>query len=210
MIIDLKRCVGCKACTVACKAENHTPPGVAYNVVLEEESGTYPYNKKVFIPRPCMQCERSSCTMVCPVSATYHREDGIVVVDYDKCIGCRYCIASCPYGARSFDYGHNYSEDLSNPWEQQPSPEYGQHRKRKTTNRQLAMYENALSVCIELLTELLLLVPPPVWAMLSTLAIWPTPMQNVWRTEKIYRNFWQQETICGSKKKLVTNQEYFI
>lgn len=132
MIIDLERCVGCKACTVACKAENHTPPGVAYNVVLEKESGTYPYNKKVFISRPCMQCERSSCTMVCPVSATYHREDGIVVVDYDKCIGCRYCIAACPYGARSFDYGHNYSEDGSNPWEQQPSPEYGgQYSKRE-------------------------------------------------------------------------------
>lgn len=131
MIIDLNRCVGCKACTIACKAENHTPPGVAYNVVIEKETGIYPYNKKTFLSRPCMQCEKSSCTMVCPVSATYHREDGIVVVDYDKCIGCKYCIAACPYGARSFDYGHNYSEDLSNPWEQQPSPEYGQHRKRE-------------------------------------------------------------------------------
>ena len=131
MIIDLKRCVGCYACTIACKAENHTPPGVAYNVVMEQEMGTYPHTKRIFIPRPCMQCENSSCTTVCPVKATYHREDGIVVVDYDKCIGCKYCIAACPYGARSFDYGHNYSEDLSNLWEQQPSPEYGEHRKRE-------------------------------------------------------------------------------
>ncbi|MBI5916026.1 MAG: 4Fe-4S dicluster domain-containing protein [Bacteroidetes bacterium] len=131
MIIDLQRCVGCKACTVACKVENHTPPGVAYSVVLEQESGTYPYFKKTFLPRPCMQCENPSCTMVCPATATYARDDGVVVVDYDKCIGCRYCIAACPYGARSFDYGHNYTEDLSNPWEQQPSPEYGQHRKRE-------------------------------------------------------------------------------
>jgi molybdopterin-containing oxidoreductase family iron-sulfur binding subunit len=131
MIIDLKRCVGCKACTVACKVENHTPPGVSYNVVMEEEHGTYPHNKRVFIPRPCMHCEKSSCTLVCPVKATYHREDGIVVVDYDKCIGCRYCIAACPYGARSFDFGENYTEDISNPWETQPSPEYGQYRHRE-------------------------------------------------------------------------------
>ena len=131
MIIDLKKCVGCKACTVACKVENHTPPGVAYNVVLEQETGIYPNNKKVFIPRPCMHCEHSSCTYVCPVKATYTREDGIVVVDYDKCIGCKYCIAACPYGARSFDFGYNYSEDGTLGWEQQPSPEYGQNRLRE-------------------------------------------------------------------------------
>lgn len=131
MIIDLKKCVGCKACTVACKVENHTPPGVAYNVVLEQEYGVYPHNKKVFTPRPCMQCEYPSCTTVCPVTATYQREDGITVVDYDVCIGCKYCIAACPYGARSFDFGHNYGEEGVYPWEGQPSPEYGQHRKRE-------------------------------------------------------------------------------
>lgn len=131
MIIDLKKCVGCKACTVACKVENHTPPGVAYNVVIEEEKGTFPHNKRVFTPRPCMQCEFPSCTTVCPVSATYQREDGITVVDYDVCIGCKYCIAACPYGARSFDFGHNYGEEGVYPWEGQPSPEYGQHRERK-------------------------------------------------------------------------------
>lgn len=130
MIIDLRRCVGCKACTIACKAENHTPPGVAYHVVMEEEVGEYPYVKRTFISRPCMQCEKSSCTMVCPTGATYHRDDGIVVIDYDKCIGCRYCIAACPYGARGFDYGHNYAEELT-PHEKQPSPEYGQNRRRE-------------------------------------------------------------------------------
>jgi Fe-S-cluster-containing dehydrogenase component len=130
-IIDLKRCVGCKACSVACKAENHTPPGIAYHVVMEEEKGTYPYSKREFTPMPCMQCRNSTCIPICPVKATYYREDGVVVVDYDKCIGCRYCIATCPYGSRSFDYGHWYSEDKSNPWETQPSPEYGQHRRRE-------------------------------------------------------------------------------
>ena len=76
-----------------------------------------------------MQCANSSCSQVCPTGATYHREDGIVAIDYDKCIGCRYCIEACPYGARSFDYGENYSADPT-PYDKQPSPEYGEHRKR--------------------------------------------------------------------------------
>lgn len=130
MVIDLRRCVGCKACTVACKVENHTPPGVAYNVVLEEEEGEFPHLSRRFISRPCMQCRNSSCAEVCPTGATHHRPDGIVVIDYDRCIGCRYCIAACPYGARSFDYGHNYSETLSD-YEKQPSPEYGEYRTRE-------------------------------------------------------------------------------
>lgn len=129
MIIDLRKCVGCKACTAACKAENHTPPGVAYNVVMEKEVGEYPHVRRRFLPRPCMHCEHSSCTVVCPTGATYHRKDGIVVVDYDRRIGCRYCIASCPYGARSFDYGHNYHGEPT-PYETQPSPEYGENRPR--------------------------------------------------------------------------------
>lgn len=130
MVIDRKRCVGCRACMTACKAENHTPPGVVYNVVMEEESGTFPYVTRQFLARPCMQCAVPSCTAVCPTGATYRRPDGIVVVDYDKCFGCRYCIAACPYGARCFDYGHNYAPELAPP-ERQPSPEYGEYRARK-------------------------------------------------------------------------------
>lgn len=130
MIIDLRRCVGCGACAAACKAENHTPPGVAYQVVLEEEVGTYPNVRRRFIPRPCMQCRRSACTLVCPTKATYRRPDGIVAVDYEKCIGCRYCITACPYGARAFDYGHNYHAEPT-PFEEQPSPEYGEDRPRE-------------------------------------------------------------------------------
>ena len=130
MVIDLKKYVGCKACTIACKAENHTPPGVAYNVVMEEEVGTYPNVTRKFIPRPCMQCENPSCTKVCPTKATYRRPDGIVVIDYDKCIGCRYCVTACPYGARTFDFGENYHEEPT-PYEKKPSPEYAEFRKRK-------------------------------------------------------------------------------
>ena len=93
MVIDLAKCVGCDSCTVACKAENRTPPGVTYNVVLEQETGTYPNVRIEAVPRPCMQCENPACVSVCPVSATYRGDDGIVVIDADRCIGCKYCIA---------------------------------------------------------------------------------------------------------------------
>jgi len=101
MAVDLKKCTGCRACTVACKAENVTPPEVSYNVVLEQEVGTYPNVKRVFTYKPCFHCENPPCTPVCPVGATWKRkEDGIVVIDYDICIGCRYCLTACPYGSR--------------------------------------------------------------------------------------------------------------
>ena len=100
MVIDLAKCVGCDSCTVACKAENRTPPGISYNVVLEQETGTYPNVRIEALPRPCMQCENPACVSVCPVKATYRGEDGIVVIDADRCIGCKYCIAACPYNVR--------------------------------------------------------------------------------------------------------------
>jgi Fe-S-cluster-containing dehydrogenase component len=112
MVIDLRKCIGCHACTVACVAENKLPPGVVYRPVLEEEFGTYPNVTMKFLPRPCMQCENSPCTEVCPVNATYHNEEGIVVMDYEQCIGCRACIVACPYGARTFDFGETYTEQL--------------------------------------------------------------------------------------------------
>lgn len=125
MIIDLKRCVACKACAAACKMENKTPPGVAYGVFIEEEQGEFPHVQKLGFFRPCMQCKNSSCAQVCPTGATHHLSNGIVVVDYDRCIGCRYCISACPFGARSFDYGHDYIEDKENNYNAIPSSEYG-------------------------------------------------------------------------------------
>lgn len=132
MVIDLRKCIGCSACTVACKAENHLPPGVVYRPVIEEEAGTYPNVTRRFLPRPCMQCDEPPCVKVCPVSATWKRADGIVVIDYNACIGCRYCIAACPYGARTFDFGESYSDGTpeEQPYEQSPSPEYGREWKR--------------------------------------------------------------------------------
>ena len=105
MVIDLRKCIGCHACTIACIAENKLPPGVVYRPVLEEEIGTYPNVTRRFIPRPCMQCEKPPCVPVCPVNATWKRPDGIVEIDYNKCIGCRYCITACPYTVREFNWG---------------------------------------------------------------------------------------------------------
>jgi molybdopterin-containing oxidoreductase family iron-sulfur binding subunit len=127
MVIDLKKCVGCDSCTVACKAENRTPPGVSYNVVMEEERGEFPDVSRTNLPRPCMQCENPPCVQVCPVSATYKMENGVVNVDYDRCIGCRYCMIACPYGARYFDFGENYDDEVMGAGEVQ-SPEYGVDR----------------------------------------------------------------------------------
>ena len=87
MVIDLQKCVGCDSCTVACKAENRTPPGVSYNVVLEEEVGTFPNVRRMSIPRPCMQCDDPPCVLVCPANATYKGEDGVVVINKDRRMG---------------------------------------------------------------------------------------------------------------------------
>ena len=96
MVIDLAKCVGCDSCTVACKAENRTPPGITDNVVLERETGAYPNVRLEALPRPCMQCENPPCVSVCPVQATYKGDDGIVVIDADRCIGCGKCDRACP------------------------------------------------------------------------------------------------------------------
>ena len=133
MVIDTRRCVGCRACVVACKAENKTPPGVSYTVVLDQVLENRPDDKPLFMTKPCFHCEHPPCVDVCPVSATFKRErDGIVVVDYDRCIGCRYCITACPYGARYFDFGDNYTAvERATPYAAVPSPEYNQFRTRE-------------------------------------------------------------------------------
>jgi molybdopterin-containing oxidoreductase family iron-sulfur binding subunit len=126
MVIDLRKCSGCDACTIACKAENQLPPGVVYRPVVQEEVGTYPNVRRRFLPRPCMQCEKPPCTPVCPVGATWRRTDGVIAIDYDKCIGCRYCLTACPYSARTTDKGELYTEHTPavQPYEEQVSPEY--------------------------------------------------------------------------------------
>jgi len=103
MVIDLKQCIGCHACTLACKVENATKPGIFWNKVFDEEEGEYPSVRRYFLPRLCMHCEDAPCVEACPTGASHKREDGIVLCDYDKCVGCKYCILACPYGARYFN-----------------------------------------------------------------------------------------------------------
>ncbi len=90
---------------MACKAERLTPPGVFWGRVLRGEAGTYPTAVRQALPILCMQCEDPECLKVCPTKATTQREDGVVVIDKNLCVGCRYCIVACPYGARYFVKG---------------------------------------------------------------------------------------------------------
>jgi Fe-S-cluster-containing dehydrogenase component len=101
MIIDQEKCVGCGQCVLACRANNDVPPEISWTRVLKVgKSG----DRDVFLPRPCMHCDNAPCVEVCPVKASYKRADGIVMMDYDRCIGCRYCEVACPYGARAFNW----------------------------------------------------------------------------------------------------------
>ena len=119
LVIDLDTCVGCNACAVACKQWNSSgtsapltdsspygrdPTGVWFNRIRNFEVGEYPDSKTVHFPMSCMHCEEAWCVDVCPTGASYKRaEDGIVLVDPDKCMGCNYCAWACPYGARELD-----------------------------------------------------------------------------------------------------------
>jgi tetrathionate reductase subunit B len=111
MLIDLRRCIGCQTCSIACKAEYEVPLGCWRTWVKQIEKGRYPYVRKAFLPIVCNQCERAICTTVCPVKATYKRpEDGIVMINPHRCIGCRYCMAACPYNVRFVSPRYNIVE----------------------------------------------------------------------------------------------------
>lgn len=137
MVIDLARCIGCHACTIACVSENKLPPGVVYRPVIEEEIGTYPNVSRRFTPRPCMQCQNPPCVKVCPVTATYKDDNGVTIMRYERCIGCRYCLVACPYSARTSDFGDWYTNKTpelpgrlegrsktADGYETKPAPEY--------------------------------------------------------------------------------------
>jgi len=102
MVINLGKCVGCNACTAACKIDNATGFGVKYGRVVEVETGKFPDVEKLYVPLLCMHCEDPECLKVCPTKATFKTEDGVVLIDRDKCMGCRYCVVACPFMARFF------------------------------------------------------------------------------------------------------------
>jgi len=105
MVIDLRKCVGCNACTVACKQENATPPGIFWSRVRQYEVGSYPKGRLRFLVMLCMHCQEAPCLESCPTGATYRRETGPVLIEERKCIGCQYCIMACPYEARTYHDG---------------------------------------------------------------------------------------------------------
>ncbi|RMF56734.1 MAG: 4Fe-4S dicluster domain-containing protein [Calditrichaeota bacterium] len=114
MVIDLDKCTGCGACVAACKQENN----VAYNTpeeaergrtlswinIMTEVEGEYPHLRVRYLPLPCMHCDNPPCIKVCPVRATYKADNGIVAQIYPRCIGCRYCMAACPYTVKDFNW----------------------------------------------------------------------------------------------------------
>lgn len=124
MVIDLNRCVGCQTCVNACKMQNNVPMGMLWNRVLTQGSeevdgveGIFPNVTKKYIPISCQHCENAPCVKVCPVEATYKDDKGRVLIDYERCIGCRYCMAACPYNVRVFNWeeakripGHNIGD----------------------------------------------------------------------------------------------------
>ncbi len=119
MALDVNKCIGCRRCAYACVMENNVGrnTGIEWIQVLalerrklelvlpdQEYGNEAPEKDKVYVPVACQHCENPPCVYVCPVKATWKEPDGIVVIDYDRCIGCKYCMVACPYGARYFNF----------------------------------------------------------------------------------------------------------
>ena len=102
MVINLVRCIACYGCTIRCIEEHMLPPDMLWSRVLISETGIAPSAKKMIYPVLCNHCQEPACVDACPTGATQQHEDGIVWVDADKCIGCRYCLIACPYQVRTF------------------------------------------------------------------------------------------------------------
>lgn len=119
--INLDRCIGCHTCANACKMQNGVPEGILWNRVMTEgcqiidgAQGEYPNLTRTYLPLACQHCENPACQRVCPTGATYKDEMGRVEIDYEKCIGCRMCMAACPYNARSFNWDEpTYDPDFA-------------------------------------------------------------------------------------------------
>jgi molybdopterin-containing oxidoreductase family iron-sulfur binding subunit len=132
MAINLSKCIGCRECVYACIKENNQSrkPQITWIDVLEMKHGSInlgegnryyqresvPAEGYFYLPIQCQQCQDPPCVKVCPAKATWKEPDGIVVIDYDWCIGCRYCVAACPYGARKFNWAEpSLPSDEMNP-----------------------------------------------------------------------------------------------
>ena len=148
MVIDLAKCDGCGACTKACQKMHFTPTDREWIKVLtmQDNEKSAPY----YFPKPCFHCDNPPCTKVCPVDATFKRQDGIVLIDNNRCIGCRFCMAACPYSVRFFNWD-NPEESMAEkniPY----SPEQGFPRKVGTVEKcdfcPHMMREGKLPACV--------------------------------------------------------------
>ncbi|MBI3794734.1 MAG: 4Fe-4S dicluster domain-containing protein [Nitrospinae bacterium] len=130
MVIDLDKCNGCGACTIACQAENNIAV-VGEKMAREKRTmswlrveryfeGEWPELRVVFLPMPCQQCGKAPCEPVCPVFATYHNPDGLNAMVYNRCMGVRFCANNCPYGVRKFNW---FNSKWEAPLEQQLNPD---------------------------------------------------------------------------------------
>ncbi len=142
MVIDLARCMGCKACVEACKVENNTGQDMFWMYVFRLEQGVYPDVHWVFMPRPCMHCNNAPCVKVCPVGARHKREDGIVLTDFDRCIGCRLCVVACPYSVNYFNW-HKPAANQYFDWQKGEGDDvYGGGRVRDYIGDSIPPYQN--------------------------------------------------------------------
>lgn len=131
MVIDLASCDGCTKCAQACDKAHFVPPDREYLRLfqMQDSSEAAPY----WLPRPCMHCDNPPCARVCPVGATFKRDDGIVLIDNERCIGCRFCMAACPYSARVFNWAPPNNPPAAEA--RGYSPEWGYPRRVGTAEK---------------------------------------------------------------------------
>lgn len=147
MVFDLRRCDGCKKCTEACQTKHYLPAEQEWIKVytLRDRTGI-----EYAMPRLCMHCEDAPCVRVCPVAATFVNEDGLVLVDQDKCIGCRLCMAACPYEARYFNW---IEPTVKPPLPTTPTPEFPSPQQKGTVGKCVLCVHNikdgVLPYCVD-------------------------------------------------------------
>lgn len=149
MVIDMRRCDGCGTCTEGCQAAHHLPKDHEWIKVTKKTTKS---GQEFYMPRLCMQCENAPCLRVCPVAATFKDPEGVNLIDQDRCIGCRMCMAACPYGARYFNDAEPPA--FNNPFGR-PTPQFPVPQQKGTVGKCMfcvhrTMAETgALPACVE-------------------------------------------------------------